>query len=305
MSTVELRFRPGDWATDGGRRSEKRARTFRSLLGPAAVNTGQDRRSQAAGKQRKGVLAGLAASFARIVGWSLGGLCGVLLLGAVSLGLIHGYRALTSLEHFAVTSVEVSGNRQLSTAEILNLSGIVVGGSILKVSLAEVNSRILRSPWVESVTVRRVLPGGVFIRVEEREPFFWIQQAGVLYYADRFAAPIVPVELGRFVSLPTLLVEEGARPDRSAMQDWMRAVERMEYPFGFQEIAWLKVEEANLVRVFLEDRGMEVSMDLGAWREHGRLLNRVWEDLRVRGELERVARITVMSGKVWVQIRQS
>jgi cell division protein FtsQ len=237
--------------------------------------------------------------------WIVGLLLALFILGMLSLGLVHGYRTLTASEHFAVSSVEISGNNKLSNAEILGLSGISGEESILEVSLREINARLLADPWVESVTVRRILPGKVSIHVREKEPFFWIQQAGILQYTDRLGKPIAPVELGRFVSLPVLIVEHGVRADCSEFQEWMLAVERREYPFGFPEVAWLKLEEAGLVRLYLEDLGLEVVMDLGAWQEHGRLLNRVWEDLRVRGELDRVGRITVMSGKAWVQAKTS
>lgn len=304
MSIAELRVRSGGWLGTEGRKSNKRARKFWLLFTPAASNQASGRRVKVAAESQRRGIAGLFVHMGKVFAWIVCTLLVLTLLGAISLGMIHGYRALTSSGHFAVGSVEITGNRQLSYAELLSLSGIAIGDSILEVSLGEINSRLLRSPWVESATVRRILPGGVSLHVVEREPFFWIQQAGVLHYADRFGNPFAPLELGRFVSLPVLIVEDEAQLRRAVFQEWMRAVERMEYPFGFSEAAWIKEEEANIVRVYLEDQGMEVTMDFSAWREHGGLMNRVWNDLRARGELDRVGRLTVMSGKVWVQAKQ-
>lgn len=301
MSIAELRVRPGGWPGSGGRKANKRTGGV-WLFGKPAKD-GPARPARGAGKARGIGPVGLFLALMRLGSWIGGLVLALFAVGVISLGLVHGYRAVTASKHFAVSSVEISGNRQLSNAEILSLSGISVGESILEVSLGEINARLLANPWVESVTVRRILPGGVSIHVQEKEPFFWVQQAGVLQYADRFGNPIVPVELGRFVSLPALIVEDGVGAEWAALQDWMLAVERMEYPFGFPEVAWLKLEAAGLVRLYLEDRGLEVVMDLEAWREHGRLLNRVWEDLRARGELERVGRMAVMSGKAWVQAK--
>lgn len=302
-SIAEIRVKPGGWLGSNGRKANKRARKFWSFA-PSTANSSSSGRIRTSARPRKIGPAGIIAWLARFVIWTVMILLTMFILLAVSLGLVHGYRSLTGSTHFAVSSVEISGNRQLSYAELLSLSGITVGESILEVSLAQINAKLLANPWVKSVTVRRVLPGGVSIHVQEREPFFWIQQAGALYYADHNGMPIVPVELGRFVSLPALIVEDEALTDRAVLQEWISAVERMEYPFGFPEVAWLKVEDANIVRFFLEDRGMEVALDLGDWREHGRLLNRVWQDLIARGELERVGRMAVMAGKVWVQAKQ-
>lgn len=312
MSIAELRTQPGaqpgaqpgGWSRSNGRQADKRTGGFWPF-GKSAANAGSARPRRAATKTKSIGLIGLFLTLMRLAAWVAVLLLTLFVVGVISLGLVHGYRTLIASEHFAVSSVEISGNRQLSNAELLSLSGISGGKSILEVSLREISSRLLANPWVENVTVRRILPGGVSIHIEEKEPFFWIQQAGVLQYADRLGRPIAPVELGRFVSLPVLIVEDGVSAEWTALQDWMLAVERGEYPFGFPEVAWLKLEEAGQIRLYLEDRGLEVVMDLGAWREHGRLLNRVWEDLRVRGELERVGHIAVMSGKAWVQAKAS
>ncbi|WP_161946171.1 cell division protein FtsQ/DivIB [Desulfonatronum thiosulfatophilum] len=240
----------------------------------------------------------------RAVGWSFVLAIILALLGGISLGLIYGYRTLTSSTHFAVSHVDVNGNRQLSTVEILNLSGVGVGMNILEVSLGEMSRKLQNNPWIESVTVRRTLPDGLVINIVEREPFFWIQRGSALYYADRNGVPIVALEIGKFVSLPALIIEEGIEPNWRLMDEWVRAVERLEFPFSFSEVAWLKIEDANIVRLYLEDRGMVAHFDLSGWREHRGIMNRVWEDLTARGELQNTARLTVMSGKAWVQLRQ-
>ncbi|GAB6060603.1 hypothetical protein JCM31598_37200 [Desulfonatronum parangueonense] len=240
----------------------------------------------------------------RAMGWILVLALILALLGGISLGLIYGYRSLTSSTHFAVSQVEIDGNRQLSTEEILSLGGVGLGMNILEVSLGEVSRKLQNNPWIESVTVRRTLPDGLIINIVEREPFFWIQRDSALYYADRNGMPIVPLEIGKFVSLPALIIEEGIEPNWRLLDEWVRAVERLEFPFSFPEVAWLKVEDANIVRIYLEDRGMMVHFDLSGWREHRGIMNRVWEDLTARGELRNTERLTVMSGKAWVQLRQ-
>ena len=305
MSIAEIRVRPGGWLGGNGRKDNKRPRRLWPAASPGKSAKALPNRTKSRAKAGSFNLLKLLVAFVRLAGWVVAGIIAILLVVAVSLGMIHGYRVLTGSSHFALNQVEITGNQQLSHGELFSQSGITLGESILEISLGRINARLLQNPWVESVTVRRVLPDGVSIHVQEREPFFWIQQAGVLQYADRSGNPIVPVELGRFVSLPILIVEDSASMDRAVFQEWIQAVERMEYPFGFPEIAWIRVEDASIVRVYLEDKAMEVSMDFSAQREHGRLMNLAWDDLRSRGELDRVGRMAVMGKKVWVQAKQA
>jgi cell division protein FtsQ len=299
MSVAELRLRPGGWfASSKGKRKSGFVTTALKSSKPARnVSKGSEALKGAS-------LGNFAIILVRVIGWLISILFVVVLLGAISLGLIYGYRTLTSSDHFAVSRVEISGNKQLSSSEILSLSGISIGASILEVSLGDMGRKLQGNPWVESVAVRRILPNGVAIEVAEREPFFWVQQAGVLYYADRNGSPIAPLEPGRFVSLPTLIIDDGAKPNWRMLTEWIQAMELLEFPFRFSEIAWLKVEDANILRIFLEEKGMVIHFELNGWQEHREILHQVWEDLLAREELEKVARLTVMSGKAWVQTKQ-
>ncbi len=309
MNVAAARLRPGGWFSPGTRKSNKwmGGKSAASVPKRAAKPPVKPARNKAARRPVRigGLLAALILFVLRFFGWTLGLLLVATLLGSISLGLIYGYRALTTSAHFAVSHVEIVGNRQLSTPEVLNLSGVTVGMNLLEVSLGEVSRKLQHNPWVESATVRRVLPDGVAIDIVEREPFFWVQQGGTLFYADRNGVPIAALELGRFVSLPVLILEQGVEPNWRLLEEWVRAVERLEFPFGFSDVAWLKVEDANLLRIHLEDRGLVIHFGLSDWRGHRVIMNQVWEDLRSRGELNNIERLTVMSGKAWVQLKQS
>ncbi|TVQ98486.1 MAG: FtsQ-type POTRA domain-containing protein [Desulfovibrionales bacterium] len=302
MSVAAVRLRAGGWFSPGARKSNtwSSKKHGTATLPKRAVKPA---RNKAANKRQIGIGELLVATVLltlRGLGWALGVISVVALLGGISLGLVYGYRGLTSSAHFAVSHVEIAGNNQLSVSEVLNLSGVAVGANALEVSLGDVSRRLQGSPWIERATVRRVLPDGVAIEIVEREPFFWVKHGESLYYADRSGTPIAALELGRFVSLPLLLLESELDPNWRLLEEWMRAVERLEFPFGFSDIAWLRVEDANMLRIYLEDRGIMIDFDLSDWRVHRGILGQVWEDLRSRGELNSIERVTVMSGKAWV-----
>jgi cell division protein FtsQ len=78
----------------------------------------------------------------------------------------------------------VQGNERLSTGEIEALIGDVRGQSLLLVDLQQFQARLLASPWVQSVTVRRVLPSTVDLRIVERDPVAIARLGQMLYLVD-------------------------------------------------------------------------------------------------------------------------
>ena len=111
---------------------------------------------------------------------------------AVALGLLayHGYRTAVSASFFKVRAVDVAGatraSREDIRAEVLRLSNAGVWQSDLEVIAKELRSL----PWVRDAIVTRVLPGGLRVRVTEREPrviartsggrLAWVDDDGVL-----------------------------------------------------------------------------------------------------------------------------
>lgn len=70
---------------------------------------------------------------------------------------------------FRVNSVEVSGNVRYTAEEIIEASGIETGDNLIALSRSRVSAAICtKLPYVENVSVRKVLPDGVALRVSER-----------------------------------------------------------------------------------------------------------------------------------------
>ena len=102
----------------------------------------------------------------RIVRWAGTGL----VLGAlVAVGAVLSTR-LVGAKLLAVDRVEVRGHRRLSEKVLDEARGSVRGKSLLLVDLQEFRERLLESPWVASVTVRRLLPSTLEVQIVEREP---------------------------------------------------------------------------------------------------------------------------------------
>jgi cell division protein FtsQ len=94
----------------------------------------------------------------------------------VALAIVVGYAAYRGVTLLAAASslqighMVVRGHERLSTGEVLSLVEGLRGQNILAVELDEWQQKLLASPWVESATIRRVLPSTLEIAVRERRP---------------------------------------------------------------------------------------------------------------------------------------
>jgi cell division protein FtsQ len=83
-----------------------------------------------------------------------------------------------------VEHLNVSGTRQLSGGEVVALLDGLRGRNILFVDLEAWRQKVLASPWVADVTLRRALPRSVDVQVVERRPLAISRVGGELFLID-------------------------------------------------------------------------------------------------------------------------
>ena len=83
-----------------------------------------------------------------------------------------------------VSKINVHGNVRLSSGEVQALVEDLRGSSILRVDLDAFRQRLVESPWVADVALRRVLPQTVEIFLSERRPVGLCRMGPDLYLVD-------------------------------------------------------------------------------------------------------------------------
>lgn len=86
---------------------------------------------------------------------------------------------------FSVREIQVTGNRQIPASEIIRISGIRTGDSILTLDEKNVEQRIVSDYRLQFRYLARHLPRTVVIAVREREPCCWLTYCGILYVMDK------------------------------------------------------------------------------------------------------------------------
>ena len=143
-----------------------------SVKAPAEKNF---RRAKVKPSRRKGGRARISWRAARVI---LGG----------ALVLYAGYRAfgfVVSSSTLQVQRIAVRGNVRLSAGDVQALVQSLRGSSILTANLPGYRRRLLESPWIEEVALRRVLPSTVEVFLSERRPVGLCRFGTQMYLVDR------------------------------------------------------------------------------------------------------------------------
>ncbi|HWK09811.1 MAG TPA: FtsQ-type POTRA domain-containing protein [Vicinamibacterales bacterium] len=98
-----------------------------------------------------------------------------------------GFRATSLVLHASslqVTRISVNGNVRLSSGEVQAIVDGLRGSNILTVDLPQYRARLMASPWIADVALRRVLPSTIQIFVSERRPMGVCRIGPNLYLVD-------------------------------------------------------------------------------------------------------------------------
>jgi cell division septal protein FtsQ len=103
---------------------------------------------------------------------------------ALSFAVYVGVTSIAAASTLQIGHMQVRGNQRLSTGEVLALVDGLRGQNILSVRLDEWQQKLLSSPWVESATIRRVLPSTLEITIHERHPMGVGRLGSSMYLID-------------------------------------------------------------------------------------------------------------------------
>lgn len=140
-------------------------------------------------------------------------------LGVLLIGLFLIYTP-----YFNLRQVDVVGNQRLSSAEVIETSGMEGGTNLLTIDLGQIAARLRRHPWIRTATVYRRLPGQLIVEIDERTPRA-ILAAGKLYYVDEQAEFFTRLLPGDSVDFPlfTGVHAEELRTHGSEIREMIRA----------------------------------------------------------------------------------
>lgn len=255
-------------------------------------------------KSRGGAVAGVGK--ASLIGGLFARLCTLVVacvaLVAVSIGLLAGYRWLTTIDYFTIRDLQITGVSRMAREDVLAQAELKPGMNLLAVNMENVEAMLTKNPWIESAQVTRVLPDTLKIRVTEREPSYLVQYEDSLCYADGEGRIIDKVQPDKFVSLPQVEVESGMERHLPVLEELRKAIAAKQTPFGLDQVAWIRLSWRYGLEVRLMDRNVLLCVGVDDWKNNLTHMGLVWANLAKRGELDRTAIISAQNRKVWVEM---
>jgi len=140
-----------------------------------------------------------------IVTWGTRIVLGVLVVAVVGIAGYEGYRfaSRVKINLLQVEAIEVSKLRHLTRDEVVDLTGVRPGDSMLGLRLRRIGEQLAKNPWIETVQVRRYFPHTLSIEVAEREPVA-VMNMGFLYYMDAKGEVFKPLTQGDSLNFPVI-----------------------------------------------------------------------------------------------------
>lgn len=97
----------------------------------------------------------------------------------VSVYISGTIRSVFPIKHFVF-----SGNKHLTDDELKILAGLYGGEGLITISSKEVSQRLLKSPWIKSVSLRKEFPETLSVVIEEAVPLALLDMNGHLFLID-------------------------------------------------------------------------------------------------------------------------
>jgi cell division protein FtsQ len=120
---------------------------------------------------------------------------------------------------FHLEDLALSGVRNAPQTAIFDALELPYKASSIFYDTAKANGRLLELGWIESATVRRILPRRLEVHVSERTPFGrWQDSSQTIQVIDQQGHVLGPDSEGRFAGLP-LFAGEGAPKEAYAFED--------------------------------------------------------------------------------------
>jgi cell division protein FtsQ len=113
---------------------------------------------------------------------------------------------------FTITSVEVIGTAHVPADAIRALARVPADATLIRFPADSVAARVAVDPWVASVSVTRVFPSGMRIRVTERVPIAVVRSGTQQWLVDATGMIVATASVGATATIPAIQDVPGLDP---------------------------------------------------------------------------------------------
>lgn len=164
--------------------------------------------------------------------------------------------------------IEISGVRNASRVQIMEIAGADIGRNVFFVPLDERRLQLEKIPWVESATVMRLFPNRIAVTIDERTPVAFVQMGAKINFID--AGGVVlgpPANRQTHFSFPVIhgIAETEPLSSRAAvMKIYNRLVRDLDAGGYTKQLSEVDLSDPQDVKATVADAGNTVVLHLGA-----------------------------------------
>ena len=128
------------------------------------------KRQQSRKNYRKGTKRKRRFAFLRRLATAFYVIAGVAALLITSVLFVFVHDVITQCDYFKALSFKIAGAQRLSQNQIIEAARVQKGMNVLDVNLAMARKRLLAHPWIADAEIRREIPAGLHIKIQEHSP---------------------------------------------------------------------------------------------------------------------------------------
>jgi cell division protein FtsQ len=180
-----------------------------------------------------------------------------------------------------VKHVVFVGNSHLTDDELLALAGIHVNESLIMISSKKVSQRLLKSPWVKSVNVRKEFPETLSLLIEEAVPLALLDMNGRLFLVDEKGKLLEELKDNSIPFLPVITGDPFK--EKEGFSDAVNLVKLMESKGFLSEIDHIEIIVKKPYELTAIIDGTVVKMGAGSYEEKLERLIELEDEINSRG----------------------
>lgn len=170
----------------------------------------------------------------------------ILIIGmaSVSFMFIYFYKCLINSPYLKLEYIQISGMDEETKSELIEISGLNEGMSLLTINPNRIKARMEQHPWVRTVQLEKRFPHTLVVKAEKESPRALVLFES-LFYMNRWGTVFKEVEQGDDVDYP--VITGVSRSDDDAGKKLAMAAEILD---GFEsETGWLSLDDISEIHV--------------------------------------------------------
>jgi cell division septal protein FtsQ len=187
-------------------------------------------------------------------------------------------------EKLTVDRISMKGLQAISTREILSLSAIPMKAKLYGLQLSDIQSNLMRHPFIREASVRRGLPGGIEIDIVERVPVASMN-VGQLQFVDREGIVLPATATQKKFDVPVIVGIDGMKTERPGApmmhKELFKALEVLEEALSIDSSVYHMISEVDMnhggdIILNAVDAGVPITIGRDGIGKKFRLLETFW-----------------------------